>query len=157
MQTSGFLSILQQLNYMVEDPTGISGFASECIRVIAIVALVFTPLQCFLGYKLFKFWTAICGFFTFGIIGAAVTNVISKNVGTVMFVGIIAAFLGAFIAFKLYKVGSFILCAIMGFIIGYVLSQTVTLGIIISLILAVLSLFFVKPVIIISKIGRAHV
>lgn len=150
MQTSGFLSILQQLNSMVEDPTGISGFASECMRVIAIVTFLFTSLQCFLGYKMFKFWVAVCGFFTFGIMGGVVSNTISDNVGIVMFIGILSALLGAFIAFKLYKVGVFILCGFMGFLLGYILTRTVTLGIIMALVLGVLSVFFVRPVIIIS-------
>lgn len=150
MQTSGFLSILQQLNSMVEDPAGISGFASECMRVIAIVTFLFTSLQCFLGYKMFKFWVAVCGFFTFGIMGVVVSNTISDNVGMVMFIGILSASLGAFIAFKLYKVGVFILCGFMGFLLGCVLTQTVIFGIILALVLGVLSVFFVKPVIIIS-------
>ncbi|MBU3161104.1 DUF4203 domain-containing protein [Clostridium frigoris] len=150
MQTSGFLSVLQQINFMVEDPAGISGFASECIRIIAVVTFLFTSLQCFLGYKLFKIWVTVCGFFTFGILGGLISNTISNNAGIIVFIGTLSALLGAFIAFKFYKVGAFILCGFMGFLLGYVLTQTVILGIIMALILGVLSVFFVKPVTIIS-------
>ena len=153
MRISGFLSVLQQLNSMVEDPTGISGFASECIRIIAVVTFLFTFLQCFLGYRLFKFWVTICGFFTFGIMGGVVINTSSDNAGMAMLIVILSALLGAFITFKLYKVGIFILCGFMGFLLGYVITQAVTLGIIMALVLGVLSVFFVRPVII--EIGRA--
>ncbi|APC42008.1 TM7S3/TM198-like domain-containing protein [Clostridium estertheticum] len=150
MRISGFLAVLQQLNFMVENPTGISGFASECIRIIAIVTFLLTFLQCFLGYKLFKFWVTVCGFFTFGIMGGVVSNTSSDNAGMAMFIVLLSALLGAFITFKLYKVGIFILCGFMGFLLGYVLTQVVTLGIIMALVLGVLSIFFVRPVIIVS-------
>ncbi|MBU3097741.1 MULTISPECIES: TM7S3/TM198-like domain-containing protein [Clostridium] len=150
MRISGFLAVLQQLNSMVEDPTGISGFASECIRIIAVVTFLFTFLQCFLGYKLFKFWVTVCGFFTFGIMGGVVVNTSSGNAGMAMLIVILSALLGAFITFKLYKVGIFILCGVMGFLLGYVITQAVTLGIIMALVLGVLSVFFVRPVIIVS-------
>ncbi|MBU3184013.1 TM7S3/TM198-like domain-containing protein [Clostridium estertheticum] len=150
MRISGFLAVLQQLNFMVENPTGISGFASECIRIIAIVTFLVTFLQCFLGYKLFKFWVTVCGFFTFGIMGGVVSNTSSDNAGMAMFIVLLSALLGAFITFKLYKVGIFILCGFMGFLLGYVLTQAVTLGIIMALVLGVLSIFFVRPVIIVS-------
>ncbi|MCB2353489.1 DUF4203 domain-containing protein [Clostridium estertheticum] len=150
MRISGFLAVLQQLNFMVENPTKISGFASECIRIIAVVTFLFTFLQCFLGYKLFKFWVTVCGFFTFGIMGGVVSNTSSDNAGMAMFIVLLSALLGAFITFKLYKVGVFILCGFMGFLLGYVLTQAVTLGIIMALVLGVLSIFFVRPVIIVS-------
>jgi len=150
MQTTVFLSILEQLNSLFGDPTGIGGFASEGMKVIAAVTFLFAALQCFLGYKLFKFWVAVCGFFTFGILGGLLSSSISDEVGMAVFIGIISALIGAFIAFKLYKVGVFILCGFMGFLLGYVLTQSVTLGIIMALFLGVLSVFFVKPVIIIS-------
>ncbi|MBU3213880.1 hypothetical protein LL033_13950 [Clostridium estertheticum] len=150
MRISGFLSVLQQLNSMVEDPTGISGFASECMRIIAVVTFLFTFLQCFLGYKLFKFWVAICGFFTFGIMGGVVSNISSDNAGMLMLIVILSGLLGVFITFKLYKLGIFILCGFMGFLLGDVLTQSITLGIIMALVLGVLSVFFVRPVIIVS-------
>ncbi|MBU3155266.1 DUF4203 domain-containing protein [Clostridium estertheticum] len=150
MRISGFLAVLQQLNSMVEDPTGISGFASECIRIIAVVTFLFTFLQCFLGYKLFKFWVTVCGFFIFGIMGGVVINTSSFNAGMAMLIVILSALLGAFITFKLYKVGIFILCGFMGFLLGYVITQAVTLGIIMALVLGVLSVFYVRPVIIVS-------
>ncbi|MBW9150659.1 DUF4203 domain-containing protein [Clostridium estertheticum] len=150
MRISGFLSVLQQINSMVEDPTGISGFASECMRIIAVVMFLFTSLQCFLGYKLFKFWVAICGFFTFGIMGGVVSNISSDNAGMLMLIVILSGLLGVFITFKLYKLGIFILCGFMGFLLGYVLTQSITLGIIMALVLGVLSVFFVRPVIIVS-------
>ena len=150
MQTSEFLSIFDYLNSLLGDPTGVGGLISEGMKIIAAITFLFTALQCFLGYKLFKFWVAVCGFFTFGILGGVVSSTISGNAGMTAFIAILSALLGAFIAFKLYKVGVFILCGFMGFLLGYVLTRTVVLGIIMALILGVLSLFFVKPVIIIS-------
>ncbi|WP_298842961.1 hypothetical protein [Clostridium sp.] len=150
MQTSGFLSVLGTLNSMLVDPTGMSGFAIECMKVVAIVTLLFTSLQCFLGYRLFKVWVAVCGFFIFGIMGGVVSNAISDNVGMTMIIGILSALLGAFIAFKLYKVGIFIVCGFMGFLIGYIFTRTITVGIIMALVLGVLNVFFVKTIIIIS-------
>lgn len=117
---------------------------------LAIIAFIISILQCFFGYKLFKFWVAVTGFLTFGIIGGFAAGIAAENAGVGMFIGLACAVLGAFIAFKLYKVGVFLLCGSMGFLLGYILIENPIFALIFALVIGVLSVYFVKPVIILS-------
>lgn len=150
MGVQGVSPMLQDFYSILGNPAGIFNAISEVVRIIAAITFIFAALQCFLGYKLFKFWIAVCGFFTFGILGGIIGAMVAKNTGIAVFCGILFAILGAFAAYKLYKIGVFILCGFMGFILGYILTQSAALGIIMAVALGVLGVFFVKPVIIIS-------
>ena len=135
---------------MIEVLNKFSSMSGQSIKVIAIILFVLGILQCFLGYKIFKFWIAVCGFLIFGILGGLVSVFIIGSSGAGIFFGLLFAIGGAFISLKIYKVGVFTLCGVMGFSLAYILTQSIALSIFISLVVGILSLFFVKPVIILS-------
>ena len=134
------IEILDQFSYM----------SGQSIQLIAIILFILGIFQCFLGYRIFKFWIAVCGFTTFGILGGLITIFISGSAGVGIFFGFLFAIGGAYISFKIYKIGVFTLCALMGLSLAYILSQSITLSIFIGLLIGTLSQFFVKPVIIFS-------
>lgn len=135
---------------MIEILNQFSSTSGQSIKLIAIILFVFGILQCFLGYRIFKFWIAVCGFLIFGILGGLVSVFIIGSSGAGIFFGLLFAIGGVFISLKIYKVGVFTLCGVMGFVLAYILTQSIALSIFISLVVGSLSLFFVKPVIILS-------
>jgi len=135
---------------MIEILHQFSSMSGQSVKLIAIILFVFGILQCFLGYKIFNFWIAICGFITFGILGGLLTVFISGSSGVGIFFALLFAIGGAYISFKIYKVGVFTLCGLMGLLLAYILTQSIELSIFIGLVVGTLSQFFVKPVIIFS-------
>jgi|GEM_PF-640250 len=135
---------------MIEILNQFSGASGQPIRLIAIILFIFGVLQCFFGYRIFKFWIAVCGFLTFGILGGLMSVFVLGSSGAGMFFGLLFAIGGAYISFKIYKVGVFTLCGLMGFLLTYILTQSIVLSIILGLGVGILSQFFVKPVIILS-------
>jgi uncharacterized membrane protein len=129
---------------------GIFEAFSQINALIAVFLLIIGALQCFYGYKLFKFWIAVTWFIVFGLLGGIIGNSFAGDMGSTVFFAIMFAVLGAWISFKLYLAGVFLLCGSLGFLLGYLLTQEMALGIIIGLVLGVLGTLFVKPVVIIS-------
>lgn len=117
---------------------------------IALIMLIIGSLQCFFGYKLFKFWIAVTSFAVFGILGGIIGNNIASGVGTTVFFALMFAVLGAWASFKLYLAGVFLVCGSVSFVIGYALTQEPAAGIIMGLALGILATLFVKPVVILS-------
>lgn len=150
MKSMDALSALNELFSILGDPAGVGNTISETIRIIAAITFLFAVLQCFLGYKLFKFWIAVWGFFIFGILGLTIGGIAAESSQAGVIIGILTGVLGAFIAFKLYKVGVFLLCGFMGFIMGYIAAESAAIGIVVAIVVGVLGVFFIKPVVIIS-------
>lgn len=146
METIG---LIRDINNLLGDPAGIENIFREISVGIAVILFIFNSVQCFFGYKLTKLWIAISGFFLFGLVGLGIGSV-NGGGETVIVWGLILAIIGAFIAFKLYKIGIFILGFIGGLIFGILVSNSISLGVILGIMLGVLSFILTKPVIIIS-------
>jgi len=98
-----FAAYLESLDQTVRDALPFVG-AAVCI---------FGILQCFLGYKLFKFWCGVLGLFIGIVIGDAIaTSGILSNTPGAYLLGLLiilfCALLGAFIAYRAYLVGVFL-------------------------------------------------
>ncbi|MBU3091917.1 TMEM198/TM7SF3 family protein [Clostridium sp. CM028] len=135
---------------MIEILDQFSSTSGQSIKLIAITLFIFGILQCFLGYKILKFWIAVFGFLIFGMLGGLVSVFIIGSLGAGIFFGLLFAIGGAFISLKIYNVGVFTLCGLMGFLLAYMLTQSIALSIFTSLVVGILSIFFVKTVIILS-------
>jgi membrane protease subunit (stomatin/prohibitin family) len=131
------------------------------MQIIAVIVMIPAILQCFFGYKLLKFWMSFTGFLIGGciglLIGLAACGTNSGNAAIPIILSLIFGVLGAWIAFKLYKIGVFLMCFAMGFIFGAILgyfaggtSMMVPLGVIFAFIAAIAGVILMKPVIIIS-------
>lgn len=153
-----FLDIFGGLIGSFDDASGIVGIMETVSKTILGFTFVLAALQVFFGYKLFKFWVAVCGFFGFGILGGVIGGAVTEKAGVAIFLAILCAIFGAVIAFKLYLVGVFIVCGFMGFLLGLLLTQMVELGLVLGIVLGVLGVWLAKPVIIIStSVGSGFV
>ena len=110
---------LSELKHLVEQLPGgaeTAKIAGQIVIVAAVIALILALLQCFFGYKMLRFWVALIGFALGSAIGSGIIANIMENPSKVLIVlvGITAgAFLGI-LAFKLYVVGVFIYCGLLG-------------------------------------------
>lgn len=137
---------------------------------LGVVLLIFCCVWCFFGFKIFKVYVAITGFFIGAIIGVGIDLVVimqiakpSKVVLILMvllslFVGII----GALIAYKVYAIGvffigfstslpiSFILsCILSGTLSNGNVTVTLTLTVILCIVVGIVAVILKKPMIII--------
>lgn len=124
-----------------------------------MIGLIVSLIWCFFGFKVFKIYIGICGFFIGGLLGCIIGELLSEKIGGIAYVFIlICAIVGAIVAYKLYTLGVFftglLAMLVVGGIITYAISESLKASIIVGLILgAVLGsilVIFNKPAIIIS-------
>ena len=136
--------------------SGLVDLAGSFGRIICIVTLVIGILGCFFGFKLTKIYLGICGFLAGGILGIVLA--VAKDEAKFLLLGIVLAIVFAVLAYKLYKLGVFVMTFVNGFIVGFLVGAAifkdtkkgVVVGIILGLITGIVSIIFVKPTIIIS-------
>jgi hypothetical protein len=147
------------MGYDLGNAFNMSGGLSGVWAFIIAVSMITSVLQCFFGYKIFKFWIGVQGFILFGLIGAGLGYLAFKGqMGLVILFGIILGGLGAFLAMKLYKIGVFIQCFGTGLIFGILLGIAATLdagqmaamAIVFGTLLGIIGVILIKPLIILS-------
>ena len=100
--------------------------ARDALPFIGAIVCLFGVLQCFLGYKLFKFWCGVIGLLVGTIIGdAIVTSGFLANTPGAFLIGLLIilfiALIGAFIAYRAYLVGVFLYAFVAAFTIVFFL------------------------------------
>ena len=133
------------------DPTILSqGFASVSLAVSTVVAL----LNCFFGYKFRKLWITLAGFGCGVLAGFLAALQMTDQAGTLVLVALLAGLVVAFISFKLYRFGLFLLCGYRTFLLVSPLIDlawlAVTVGILAGVVVGLLALKFLRPVVIAS-------
>lgn len=105
----------------------VKGFQEEIpwqyLVVIALIAAVFSALNCFLGYRLRKVWSCLLGIAFGGGGGAAAIYLVLHDKNLALMGGAFCALLFGALAWVLYKFGVFVMCgglvyATILFIIG---------------------------------------
>jgi hypothetical protein len=127
--------------------------------IVIITALVIALLYVFFGYKLLRVYISLLGFligFALGIVICAVFD-LSNTTAVIVIICVCAVALAA-LGFWLYKAGLFVMILLSLFpIILSVVSEFTTVepvfmwigSILFALVLAILAMFFVRPVVII--------
>lgn len=119
------------------------------IRLFACISLVIGAVECFAGFKIMKVMLAIWGFFIGAmlgvIIGVAAQNTI-LGFAAVIIIGTALAVL----SFKLYLAGIFILTAFLTAVALYIMLENIFIAVLFAVLIGALSVFFVKPVVIIT-------
>lgn len=126
------------------------------MEVIMLLLLLFGALECFFGYRIFRIITALVGFIVGGAIGGVLGFFAAQQIGALIG-GLVVGILGGFLAFKLYKLGVFVICFFAGAALGLVLgaaagdqSMAFAFAGIAGLALGVLGVLLTGPLIIIS-------
>jgi len=132
------LAGIHQLSELVNSLDGMDQATKDFFSVIGVVISIFGLLQCFFGYKLFKFWCSVVGLLVGGSVGIALaaSGVFSASpaaslIGLLLIV--ILGIVGAFIAYRAYLVGLFIYSFCTAFLIGFVLFAVISDSLIIGL------------------------
>lgn len=127
--------------------------------IVIITALVIALLYVFFGYKLLRVYISLLGFligFALGIVICAVFD-LSNTTAIIVIICVCAVALAA-LGFWLYKAGLFVMILVSLFpIILSIVSEFTTIqpvfmwigSILFALVLAILAMFFVRPVVII--------
>lgn len=127
--------------------------------IVIITALVIALLYVFFGYKLLRVYISLLGFligFALGIVICAVFD-LSNTTAIIVIICVCAVALAA-LGFWLYKAGLFVMILVSLFpIILSIVSEFTTIqpvfmwigSILFALVLAILAIFFVRPVVII--------
>lgn len=133
------------------------------MMILLSFTLISGSIQAFWGYKLMRFLMALNG----SVIGLAIGAVCGALMGggdggMIALVALVGAAAGAWMAYKLYLVGVFFMCAIWGFLSIMIITILITndpgpavmLGAVTAIAAGVLGTTFVKPVVIIcTSIG----
>ena len=137
-------------NLMVLEATlqdSLRGILGDAAAVLVVFGAVFSLLNCFLGYRLVKLWSALCGFAVGWVAAFAVANA-----GVSAVIGIAAGLLLGGIAFFIYKAGVFVLCVFLVFFlcVGLIPIQwlAIVLGLALGIAVGVLAMKFMREVLI---------
>ena len=114
------------------------------------LAILVGALQCFFGYRLFKFILGLIGFLLGSALTVAIGSTYSIEVIPVILLGLVGGFIGAALMVALYYVGVFVIGSLLGGILGIVLSPDPVLLLILAVISGVMALIFQKFMIIVS-------
>ena len=119
------------------------------LAMVIWIGFISSISSCFFGYKLFKIYIAVIGFIIFGVIGFIVSAL--NNLGDMnIFIALLFGIIGAFLAYRLYLIGVFIMYSVIGLIISIVIFKEIGFAVVFSMVIGILSVKFAKPVIIIS-------
>jgi len=125
------LAGIHQLSELLNNFHGLDQGIKNTLSAVGALTIIFGILQCFLGYKLFKFWCALIGFIVGAVLGlfVAATGIFSGSLAVNLIgllVIILLAVIGAFAAFRLYLVGLFIYAFTAAFVVGFYLLALIT-------------------------------
>ncbi|PWM46155.1 MAG: hypothetical protein DBX47_02890 [Clostridiales bacterium] len=91
---------------------------------LAVVLMVISLCNCFFGYRLFRFWSSLAGFFIGFLLGFIVTGLVYKGENSTVYaiiMGVVVAVICSIFAFKVYKLGLFIWSLSMVYSLGLTL------------------------------------
>lgn len=90
-------------------------------NVIVGLSILIGAIQCFFGYRIFKFILGLTGFLVGGILAGTIGYAISQEESIALLAGLVGGVIGATLLVALYLVGVFLIGAILGGILGTVL------------------------------------
>ncbi|MEE1113683.1 MAG: hypothetical protein UHN88_01250 [Eubacterium sp.] len=132
-----------------------------------VINLVIAILQCFFGYKLLRFWTALVGFLIGFLLGFLITGAVAPSLSAYIpvLVGAAAGFVLSILAYKIYLAGVLVYCGIIAVSAVYSINfpegqlmhfLKIVLMILAFLLAGVLAVKFARPcIIVISAVSGA--
>lgn len=131
------------------DIMSLIGPLGDIAKVIAGICLLIGLVECFAGFKVYKFMMGIYGFF----IGAGIGSVIAILCKIPDYAWIVALVMGiifAILAYKLYLIGVFLMTLSLSALALFLLIKNIYIAVIAAFVIALLAVFFVKPVVIVT-------
>ena len=128
----------------------------DLLNVIIVSSISVGFVQCFFGYRIFRFILGLTGFLFGGSLACVVVYTISQEELIALLAGIIGGIIGAALMSALYFIGIFLIGAFLGGVIGTALfavvksSPDLSVLFILAVIAGVITLIFQKSMIIVS-------
>ena len=128
----------------------------DILNVFIGLIILVGVLQCFWGYRIFKFIIGLTGFLLGGILAAAFGSTLSQEEVFIILTGLTGGFIGAAMMVALYYVGVFLIGSLLGGITGVVFyavaesSPDPAVLLIVAVIAGIIALIFQKFMIIVS-------
>jgi len=128
----------------------------DVLNVIIGLGILVGAIQCFFGYRIFKFILGLTGFLVGGALAAAIGYALSQEEAVALLAGLVGGFIGAALMVALYFIGIFLIGAFLGGVLGAVLFAVAgsnpepAVLLILAVIAGVVALVFQKFMIIIS-------
>jgi len=128
----------------------------ESQRAFAIVSIIVGVIICFWGYRLFKAVLGIAGFIAGAVLFYYFGAQYTANTVVLVILAIFGGLIGASLSMAFYYVGLFLLGALAGWQIGFLIATAVhfelviVIPIITAILAGVLACLFQKPVIIMA-------
>ena len=112
----------------------------DVLNVIFAIAILVGAIQCFFGYRFFKFILGLTGFLLGGAIAAAVGFAISQQEIVALLAGIVGGFIGASSMVAMYFIGIFLIGAFFGLLTRETVREGIKFFLILSVSMILLSL-----------------
>lgn len=124
------------------------GFFYSFAVGIMVIALLYNLATCFFGYRMFKVMVAIIGGLIGFVIGLVIGVAADANSTVTLLIAAASCVLFAFLAFKLYKIGVFFYCGILGASLLTLITGSGTAGFIAFIVFGVLGVILTRPYIV---------
>lgn len=98
------------------------GTAVEFTGIIIIVAVIVGLIECFFGYRIFKFIIGFTGFVFGGVLAGMAGYAVSEEALVALIAGLVGGIIGAAMMLLFYYIGIFLTGALIGGLMGTVLS-----------------------------------
>ena len=128
----------------------------DVLYVLVGLGILVGALQCFYGYRIFKFILGLTGFLLGGALSIVIGYTISQVEAFVLLTGLVGGFIGAALMVTLYYVGIFLIGAILGSVLGTVFYAVAegnpdpAVLLILAVLAGIIALIFQKFMIIVS-------
>lgn len=96
----------------MDNLSGVSQFTQVAAQVsvlLLIVRVAFGALNCFMGYRMLRFWISVCGFFLGTGLGAIGVYILQLSGNVKWILPLAAGAIAAILAYEVYLVGAFFL------------------------------------------------
>ena len=101
-----------------------SNFIENYYNFIVLLGILIGIIECFWGYKLFKFTLAIAGFITGLIAGTKLGYLYTSRSFISLLFGFMGGVIGALISLVLYYLGVFFVGSLVGYLAGIIIMGT---------------------------------
>lgn len=128
----------------------------ESQRAFAIFSIIAGAIICFWGYRLFKVVLGIAGFIAGAVLFYHFGAQYTANMVVLVILAIFGGMIGASLSMAFYYVGLFLLGALAGWQLGFLIATVVNIELVIiipvaaAIIAGILACFFQKPIIIVA-------
>jgi hypothetical protein len=128
----------------------------ESQRTFAIFSIIAGIIVCFWGYRIFKVALGIAGFIAGAVLFYNFGAIYTSNLIVLVILAIFGGLIGASLSIAFYFIGIFLLGALAGWQIGFLIATAINIEFIIiipiitAIVIGILACFLQRPIIIIS-------